>query len=109
MESDLQSLFGLLCTHVLIGRDPATPPLPRIWAHIGGRYWSAKIDDISFFCNPWVPRSETYHPPVNIPVIVEVLPVAALDAQLPATAVLVAVRPQEGAVPVLQVILRRYF
>ncbi len=29
---------------------PATlpPPSPRIWAHhIRGRYWSAKIDDIS--------------------------------------------------------------
>jgi hypothetical protein len=23
------------------------PPSPRIWAHIPGRYWSAKIDDIS--------------------------------------------------------------
>ncbi len=23
------------------------PPPPRIWAHIRGRYWSAKIDDIS--------------------------------------------------------------
>ncbi len=28
------------CTHWL------TPP-PRIWAHKRGRYWSAKIDDIS--------------------------------------------------------------
>jgi hypothetical protein len=26
MELDLQSLFGLLCTAVLIGRDPVTPP-----------------------------------------------------------------------------------
>jgi hypothetical protein len=26
MELDLQSLFGLLCTAVLIGWDPATPP-----------------------------------------------------------------------------------
>jgi hypothetical protein len=24
-----------------------TPPFPRIWAHIRGRYWSAKIEDIS--------------------------------------------------------------
>jgi hypothetical protein len=47
IELDLQSLFGLLCTAVLIGRDPATPPLPRIWARIRGRYWSAKINDIS--------------------------------------------------------------
>ncbi len=48
MELDLQSLFGLLCAAVLIGWDPATPP-PRIciWAQIRGRYWSAKIDDIS--------------------------------------------------------------
>jgi hypothetical protein len=27
-ELELQSLFGLLCTAVLIGWDPATPPLP---------------------------------------------------------------------------------
>jgi hypothetical protein len=41
MELDLQSLFGLdrhRCTHGL---------RPRIWTHIRGRYWSAKIDDIS--------------------------------------------------------------
>ena len=31
MKLDLQSLFGLLCAAVLIGRDPATPP-PPIWA-----------------------------------------------------------------------------
>jgi hypothetical protein len=50
MELDLQSLFGLLCTAVLIGGDLATPqlpPSPRIWAHIRGRYWSARIDDTS--------------------------------------------------------------
>ncbi len=37
------------CTHWL--RLPQPPPLspsPRIWAHIRGRYWSAKIDDNSF-------------------------------------------------------------
>jgi hypothetical protein len=29
-------------------RDPAITPLSRIWVHIyEGRYWSAKIDDIS--------------------------------------------------------------
>ncbi len=28
MELDLQSLFGFLCAAVLIGWDPATPPLP---------------------------------------------------------------------------------
>jgi hypothetical protein len=48
MDLDLhQSLFGFLCTAVLIGLDPTTPPYPPIWAHILGRYWSAKIDDIS--------------------------------------------------------------
>ncbi len=46
IELELQSLFGLLCTAVLIGRDPATAPSPHL-AHIRVRYWSAKIDDIS--------------------------------------------------------------
>ncbi len=41
MELDLQSLFGLLWTAVL------TPIFLRIWAYLQGRYWSAKIDDIS--------------------------------------------------------------
>jgi len=54
MEVDLQSLFGLHVTSyavVLIGWDPATPaPFPRIWTRITrGRYWSAKIDDISLW------------------------------------------------------------
>ncbi len=44
---DLQSLFGLLCTAVLISWDLATPPHPRIWARMRGPHWSAKIDDIS--------------------------------------------------------------
>ncbi len=30
-----------------IGWDPVTPPLPRIWAHIRGRYWSAEITPCS--------------------------------------------------------------
>jgi hypothetical protein len=38
MELDLQSLFGL---HV----HSCSSPL--IWAHKRGRFWSAKIDDIS--------------------------------------------------------------
>jgi hypothetical protein len=67
MELDVQSLFGLhvhSCTHWLRPRNlppphvyscthwlrPRNPPPPRIWAHIGGRNWSAKIDDI--FCDP---------------------------------------------------------
>jgi hypothetical protein len=48
MELDIQSLFGLhvdSCTHWLRPRNP-TPTL-HIWVHIRGRYWSAKIDDIS--------------------------------------------------------------
>ena len=34
MELDLQSLFGLLCTAVLIGWDPATSPLPAAFGLI---------------------------------------------------------------------------
>jgi hypothetical protein len=49
IELDLLSLFGLhvhSCTHWLKPRK--TPPPPHlIWAHLRGRYWSAKIDDIS--------------------------------------------------------------
>ncbi len=49
MDSDLQSLFGLhvhSCTHLA---ETPQPPSPRNWAHIRGRYWSAKIDDISLW------------------------------------------------------------
>ncbi len=51
MELDRQSLFGLhVHSCILIGWDPATPPPPPpIWSHIRGRYWSAKIDDISLW------------------------------------------------------------
>ncbi len=55
MELDLPSLFGLhvhSCTHGL--RPRTTPPIPRIWAHIWGHHWLAKIDDISLLppaCN----------------------------------------------------------
>ncbi len=34
MELDIQSLFGLLCTAVLIGWNPATPP-PPLPPHLG--------------------------------------------------------------------------
>ncbi len=52
MELDLQSLFGLhfmWCEQLnSLAKTPATPLLPpRIWTRILGRYWSAKIDDIS--------------------------------------------------------------
>jgi hypothetical protein len=46
MELDPQSLFGLhvhSCTHWLRPRNPI-PPYPRIWAHIRGCYWPAKIN-----------------------------------------------------------------
>ena len=49
MELDLQSLFGLhvhSCTPWLTPRNSPSPPC--IWAQIRGRYWSAKIDDISW-------------------------------------------------------------
>jgi hypothetical protein len=60
MQLDLQRLFGLLCTAVLIGWDPATSPPPqRIWAHIRGRYWSAKIEDISLWPQD-IPNKEKY-------------------------------------------------
>jgi hypothetical protein len=38
-----------LCVQLYVfAETPQLPPSPRIWAHIRGRYWSAKIDDISF-------------------------------------------------------------
>jgi hypothetical protein len=49
MELDPRRLFGLhvySCTHWLRPRD-SPPPHPRIWAQIRGRYWSAKVGDIS--------------------------------------------------------------
>ncbi len=41
MELDLQTPYAQLYALA------ETPNLPRIWAHIRGSYWSAKIDDIS--------------------------------------------------------------
>jgi hypothetical protein len=34
LELDLQSLFGLLCTAVLIGSDPAPPPPPHFGSYM---------------------------------------------------------------------------
>ncbi len=53
MELDLQSLFRLLCTAVLIGWDPATlPPPPRIWAHRQGALLVSQ-DRQHLFVTPW--------------------------------------------------------
>jgi hypothetical protein len=53
MELDIQSLFGLHVTGCaqLFSLAETQQPIasPRIWAHIRGGYWSAKIDDI-----PWL-------------------------------------------------------
>ncbi len=51
VELDLQSLSGLW----LRPRTPP-PPIPRILAHIRGRDWPAKIDDISLSCDPLAGR-----------------------------------------------------
>ncbi len=53
MELDLQSLVGLLCTSVFIGWGPATPPFPRIWAHIRGRLLVSQ-DRGHFLINPLI-------------------------------------------------------
>ncbi len=49
MELALQSLFGRYIMQCTDGLRPSNPPSPRIWARIRGRYWSAKIDDISLW------------------------------------------------------------
>jgi hypothetical protein len=51
MELDLQSLFGLLCTAVLIGWNPASPPPPHL-----GSYTRALLvsqDRRHLFVTPW--------------------------------------------------------
>jgi hypothetical protein len=48
IELDLQSVYGLLCTAVLICRNPCNfPPPPAYGLIYEGAIWSAKIDDIS--------------------------------------------------------------
>ncbi len=61
--------LGSMCRAVLISWDTATPPPPHpspiIWAHIRGRYWSAKIDDMSL----WSPALHTCTCRVHDPVL----------------------------------------
>ncbi len=50
MELDLQSLFGLYVTwyaQLFSLADTPQPPPPAFGLIYEGRYWSAKIDDIS--------------------------------------------------------------
>jgi hypothetical protein len=50
MELDLQSYLGSMCSGAQLNslaEAPQLSPSPRIRAHIRGRYWSPKIDDIS--------------------------------------------------------------
>jgi hypothetical protein len=59
MELDLQSLFGLHVTWCAqlysLAETPQLPPPPAFGLALRGRYWSAKIDDISFTVTPWAP------------------------------------------------------
>ncbi len=48
IELDLQSLFGLHVHSFTHWLRPRIPPPPPIWAHIRGRYWSAKIETSLF-------------------------------------------------------------
>ncbi len=58
MELDLQILFGLLCTAVLIGWDPATPPFVRIYAHT--RALLVSQDRRHLIVTPWL-ETTTYN------------------------------------------------
>ncbi len=59
----LPSLFGLLCTAVLIGWDPAPPPPPKKkWAPIRGRYCLlVNQDRRHLFVTPFWPRPKTFN------------------------------------------------
>ncbi len=50
-------IWAQMCTAVLIGWDPATPPLPRIWAHIvyvhGAWELLVSLDRRHLFVTPW--------------------------------------------------------
>jgi hypothetical protein len=53
MELDLQSFFGVMSRDVLnwqlysLAETQQLPPTPSFGLVLRGRYWSAKIDDIS--------------------------------------------------------------
>ncbi len=55
IDDFILEFFGLLCTAVLIGWawDPATSPLPRIWARVRGRNWSAQDRQYLLVTNWW--------------------------------------------------------
>ncbi len=61
-ELDLKVYLVSMCTVVLIGSQP---PLAPIWAHIRGRFWSARIDDISLW-----PLLKTFSSPTFVSVII---------------------------------------
>ncbi len=49
-----------MCTAVLIGWDPATPPPPIFWVHIRGRYWYGQPRWTITLCEvPPSPTSDT--------------------------------------------------
>ncbi len=53
MELDLQSLFGLLCTAVLIGRDPESPTLrPHLGSYTRALLVSQGPRQTTSLCNP---------------------------------------------------------
>jgi hypothetical protein len=58
MESDLQSLFGLLCTAVLIGRDQQPPPL-SLHSSSYTRALLVSQDRRHFFVTPWTQQRES--------------------------------------------------
>jgi hypothetical protein len=47
MELNFQSYLGSCVQLYSLAETPQLPPPPRIWAHVRGRYWPAKIDDMS--------------------------------------------------------------
>jgi hypothetical protein len=47
LELDLKIYLGSCVLRYSLAETPRLPPSLHIWAHIRGRYWSAKTDDIS--------------------------------------------------------------